>query len=145
MKKQIEPTPEQLLKIAPTCNMMFALSMVLETLSMNRNEKVYNLACKLRSRVNEYVPDVAESFGDWSEQVENEILSTFFKTDDTINWLIAKIYDLCSEITKFYRQFDETFVFVDKDSINEFKLLQGMFDKKVCKELNQITKKLMEV
>ena len=71
--KTKEPTPEQLLQIAPTCNMMFALSMVLETLTLNRNENVYDLACMLRARVNEYVPDVAESFGDWSEQVEIEI------------------------------------------------------------------------
>jgi len=140
-----QPTKEQLQSIAPTCNMMFALSMVLETLSINRNEKVYELACKLRARVNEYVPDVAESFGDWSEQVENEIISTPFKTDDVINWLIAKIYDLCSDFSKFYRQFDKTFVYNDQSVVNELKTLQTMYDKKVCKELNLITKKLMEI
>ena len=140
-----EPTKEQLQSIAPTCNMMFALSMVLETLSINRNEKVYKLACKLRSRVNEYVPDVAESFGDWSEQVEKEIISTPFKTDDLINWLIAKIYDLCADFSKFYRRFDRTFIYTDQDVINELKMLQAMYNKKVCKELNLITKKLMEL
>ena len=139
------PTQEQLLTIAPTCNMMFALSMVLEGYSLELKEgQIWELACLMRSKINEYTPDVAEEFGNWADSVEFEIVQLPFKNRDVMNWLISKIYALACDMTKMYRLYDSAFVFEQENTVNELKMRQKNFNPKIVKELNEIVKRIIE-
>lgn len=138
-----EPTPEDQARIAPVCNMLFALSMVLESLTIGRCESEYELACGIRSRVHQLVPSISEMFGDWAEMVETSLLAQDVNHTELVAWVIAKLYALNAELTVFYRAFDPDFLFIDDESVCKLKLGQGNFRKSTAAMLNSVVYKLM--
>lgn len=139
-----QPTQEDIHKIAPLVNMMFGLCIVLEGYTVEQKSEIYDIACYLRAKVNEYAPHVAEEFGEWTDIVENHIKGTEFKNEDVIQWIIAKIYALKSEMTKNFRKFDSTFIFDGDNAVNRLKMLQKNYNAKIAPEMNILINKLME-
>jgi hypothetical protein len=139
-----EPTPAQIESLAPKVNMFFALAITLEGLSIDLEDYIISeLAGEIRSKVHELVPDTSEVFGDWTDHVTEHLMQIPNK-EYLQSWLIAKIYALSTDITKFYRQFDTQFQLVGKTTANELKKWQGRFDKFTAKECNYIVNRLME-
>jgi len=140
-----EPTPEQLHELAPKVNMFFALSMLLESIAVDlQHEVMIEHSIAIREKIDKFIPDQSDSFGNWADYVET-VLSENTNKRELAWWTIAKIYALSVEITKFYRKFDSQFTFFADNAVKGLISNRGMkFRKHEAIRLNKLVIKLME-
>lgn len=106
-------------KISPKVNMLYALGIIIEGISADLGiEELKNSAIKLRSSVDENSRKVSESFGDWSDIVEEKILSVDSK-ENLLPVLCVYILMLSRKIEFEFRKIEPTFNFYQKDAVNE--------------------------
>lgn len=99
--------------------MLYALGIIIEGISADLGiEELKNSAIKLRSSVDENSRKVSESFGDWSDIVEEKILSVDSK-ENLLPVLCVYILMLSRKIEFEFRKIEPTFNFYQKDAVNE--------------------------
>ncbi|MBV5282194.1 MAG: hypothetical protein JZU53_07130 [Paludibacter sp.] len=133
-------------KQAPKVNMIYALSMILEglTLDLGGKEDIYNIAVKLREQVKGTSEQSAESFGDWSDHVAEHLLPLSSK-DKLFPIICEKIYRLSRQMEEVFRSKDPHFDFYQKDLANALKSSADLYeiDKDLLIKFNEVIKILM--
>lgn len=143
-KRKITEKEEQHINhvAAPLVNTIYSIAMCIEGYSIDLGEtEIYKAACRMRAKIYETNKETAIPFGDWAEQLENELNKVKATKQDILYWLCAKIYALTCEMRDFYRKYDPTFTFYQEDEILVFKRGQGMFKKNTAKECNDIVRR----
>lgn len=136
-------TAEMNLTCAPVVNMIYALGIIIEGLSLDlKDDSLYNAACTLREQVHEVNNNVSESFGDWAEEVEDVLVSLAPKRE-LLSFLCAKIYGLSLEMERYYRRFDPKFDFYQMAEILEIYKHSKQFTKHTAKRVNASIAELM--
>jgi len=128
-------------KLAPIVNMVYSISMIIEGMALDLNEKeIYDNAVLLRNKVGEIGLNTSTSFGDWTDYVEENIVIFGYKSE-LLPILCYKLYHYAKKMEDVYRMYEPRFDFYQMkevkaifDSVKDFKS-NGVLFKKVTNTL----------
>jgi hypothetical protein len=102
-------------KESPRVNCIYSLAMIVEGLALDCNDtNAHTQAVAMRSKI---VKGSSESFGDWSDGMEEDVLSLPFNKETILRACIELIYQLSRKVEAGFRKEDARFDFYQRAEI----------------------------
>ena len=102
-------------KESPRVNCIYSLAMIVEGLALDCNDaNAHEQAVAMRSKI---VKGAAESFGDWSDGMESDVLNLPFNKETILHACIELIYQLSRKVEAGFRKVDASFDFYQRNEI----------------------------
>lgn len=102
-------------KESPRVNCIYSLAMIVEGLALDcNNTNAHEQAVAMRSKI---VKGAAESFGDWSDGMESDVLNLPFHKEIILHACIELIYQLSRKVEDGFRKVDASFDFYQRKEI----------------------------
>ena len=102
-------------KESPRVNCIYSLAMIVEGLALDCNDtNAHKQAVAMRSKI---VKGAAESFGDWSDGMEEDVLNLPFHKETILHACIELIYQLSRKVEAGFRKVDASFDFYQRNEI----------------------------
>jgi hypothetical protein len=105
-------------RLSGLVNITYALAMAVEGEAVDSGETaIRSIAGRLRSKVNDSCPGVAEDFGEWADRVECAISDII--TTSRLATLCYLTHNFAVKLEQNYRQYDPFFDFYQMDEIKK--------------------------
>lgn len=119
-------------KAVSSVNMTYAIAMVIEGLAVDLNDtETAENAIKLRAFVGSLGTKTSESFGNWTDTIEEFIFRMEIEKSELITILAIKLYFYATKMQDIYRQFEPRF---DFDQMPTVIKIYKKFANQLCKE-----------
>ena len=121
-------------KASSATNMTYALAMIIEGLAVDLNDtETTENAIQLRSFVGSLGEKTSESFGNWTDIIEEFIFRMEIEKSDLLTILAIKLHHYAVKMQDIYRQFEPRF---DFDQMPTVIKIYKKFENELYKESN---------
>jgi len=121
-------------KESPKVNTIYSLAMIVEGLALDCNNDIaYMNAVDMRTKI---VKGSAESFGDWSDGMESNVLNLPYHKETILDCCIELIYQLSKKVEAGFRVVDPKFDFYQRYEISAMRPKEVNLN--CCKELKYL-------